>query len=104
MIREERKRELIAEVMNKFDFELVASWQCAVKGKKGLPQLIEDMKLEAERLLRYALEHDERESWWIYGEGLLAYIDESGRLALLFNPVRSRIIFKHKEDESKERV
>ena len=98
---DEEKVKLVAEVMQGFDFEKVRSL-VYIEGKPLHVRLtIDKMKERAERLLRMALEHQDREFWWAGGMhrgGLCACYDDKWGLSLNYIAVANKVrISKDKE-------
>jgi hypothetical protein len=97
---DEEKSQLIDEVINGFDFEK-ARKAATIRRKEQNVQSIERMKASAREYLQKALEHQDREFWWIGGMhhgGLCACYDNKWGLSLNYIAVASRQrIFKTKK-------
>lgn len=82
---DEEKDELVKEVMEGFDFE--TAYYTIYLIRKGIHKMptIEKLKEQAEKLLRMALDHTDREFWWSGGMhrgGLCAAYDDKWGLSL----------------------
>ena len=98
---DEEKVKLVAEVMQGFDFEKVRSLVYIERNPLHVILTIDKMKETAERLLRMALEHQDREFWWAGGMhrgGLCACYDDKWGLSLNYIAVAKKVrISKDKE-------
>ena len=98
---QEEKERLVAEIMEGFDFKMVFS----ILYLKGMDndkwKTIDHLKFTAEKLLRMALEHQDREFWWAGGMhrgGLCACYDDKWGLSLNYIAVANKVrISKEKE-------
>lgn len=89
---DEEKSQLIDEVINGFDFEK-AHKAATIGRKKQKVQSIEGMKALARKYLQKAIEHQDREFWWVGGMhhgGLCACYDDMWGLSLIYIAVASR--------------
>lgn len=89
---DEEKIQLIDEVINEFDFAK-AREAATIRRKEKAVQSIEGMKALAREYLQKALEHQDREFWWIGGMhngGLCACYDDKWGLSLNYIAVASR--------------
>ena len=89
---DEEKNQLIDEVINEFDF-VKARKAATIRRKEQNVQSIEGMKALAREYLQKALEHQDREFWWIGGMhlgGLCACYDNKWGLSLNYIAVASR--------------
>ena len=80
--------EIIAEIINGFDFEMVRS----VMYLRNHACSIEGLKKTARVLLKKTLEHTDREFWYAARGCLCAYYDNIHGVGLCFIPERSRIL------------
>ena len=98
---DEEKVKLVAEVIQGFDFEKVRSLVYIERNPLHVILTIDKMKETAERLLRMALEHQDREFWWAGGMhrgGLCACYDDKCGLSLNYIAVANKVrIPKDKE-------
>lgn len=98
---QEEKDRLVAEVMKGFDFEKVRSLVYIEGNLLRVRLTIDKMKKTAEKLLRMALEHQDREFWWAGGMhrgGLCACYDDKWGLSLNYIAVANKVrISKDKE-------
>ena len=98
---DEEKVKLVAEVIQGFDFEKVRSLVYIERNPLHVILTIDKMKETAERLLRMALEHQDREFWWAGGMhrgGLCACYDDKWGLSLNYIAVANKVrISKDKE-------
>ena len=84
---DKEKDKLVAEVMQGFDFEKVRSLVYIERNPLHVILTIDKMKETAERLLRMALEHQDREFWWAGGQhhgGLCASYDDKWGFSLTY--------------------
>ena len=92
---DEEKDKLVAEVMQGFDFKKV--WSIMYLNKKFMSDVptVDELKEKAEKFLRMALEHQDREFWWVGGlngyGGLCACYDDRWGLSLNYIAVAHRI-------------
>ena len=91
---QEEKERLVAEIMEGFDFKMVFS----ILYLKGMDndkwKTIDHLKFTAEKLLRMALEHQDREFWWAGGMhrgGLCACYDDKWGLSLNYIAVAKKV-------------
>ena len=91
---QEEKERLVAEVMEGFDFKMVFS----ILYLKGMDndkcKTIDHLEFTAEKLLRMALEHQDREFWWAGGMhrgGLCACYDDKWGLSLNYIAVAKKV-------------
>lgn len=90
----EEKDKLVEEVMKGFDFERAYSIIYLTKMHSLEPPTIKELKERAERYLRIALDHQDREFWWIGGMthgGLCACWDDKWGLSLIYVGGVSRV-------------
>ena len=91
---DEEKDKLVAEVMQGFDFEKVRSLVYIEGNPLHVRLTIDEMKETAERFLRMALEHQDREFWWAGGMhhgGICATYDDKWGLSLIYIEGVSRV-------------
>ena len=82
---DEEKDKLVAEVMQGFDFEKARSIMYLTKKFVRDVPTIAELKKQAEKKLRMALEHQDIEFWWAGGMhrgGLCACYDDKWGLSL----------------------
>ena len=94
---DEEKVKLVAEVIQGFDFEKVRSLVYIERNPLHVILTIDKMKETAERLLRMALEHQDREFWWAGGMhrgGLCACYDDKWGLSLNYIAVANKVFVK----------
>jgi len=84
---DEKKKQVIDEIIKGFDFELVKS----VMYLQNREYTIEKLQKIARRLLEKTLEHTEREFWYACTGCLCAYYNNINGVGLCFIPERSRI-------------
>ena len=90
---DKEKDELVAEVIEGFDFEKVRSMVYVEGNPYKVTLTIDEMKKTAEKFLRMALEHQDREFWWAGGMhrgGLCACYDDKWGLSLNYIAVANR--------------
>ena len=90
---DQEKDELVAEVIEGFDFEKVRSLVYVEGNPYNVALTIYEMKKTAEKFLRMALEHQDREFWWVGGMhrgGLCACYDDQWGLSLNYIAVANR--------------
>ena len=90
---DQEKDELVAEVIEGFDFEKVRSMVYVEGNPYNVSLTIYEMKKTAEKFLRMALEHQDREFWWAGGMhrgGLCACYDDKWGLSLNYIAVANR--------------
>ena len=83
---DEKKQEVIDEIIKGFDFELVKS----VMYLQNREYTIEKLQKIARRLLEKTLEHTDREFWYAATGCLCAYLDNVNGFGLCFIPERAR--------------
>lgn len=92
---EEEKDRLVEKVMEGFDFEKAWSIMYLTAKDKHFVQTMADLKKEAEKFLRIALEHQDRAFWWIGGldghGGLCAAYDDLWGLSLNYIAVAKKV-------------
>lgn len=91
---DEYKDKLIAKVMDGFDFEQVYCIEYLREMKSEKWQTIDKLKETAEKFLRMALEHQDREFWWVGGMhhgGLCACYDKKWGLSLSYIAVAKKV-------------
>ena len=91
---DEDKNKLVDEVMQGFDFEKVRSLVYIEGNPLRVRLTIDEMKETAERILRMALEHQDREFWWAGGMhrgGLCACYDDKWGLSLNYIAVAKKV-------------
>lgn len=100
MIQEE-KDKLVNEVMQGFDFDKARSIMYLKNNYMRKVPSIDDLKKQAEKNLRLALEHQDREFWWAGGMhhgGICACYDDKWGLSLNYIAVAHKVrISKDKE-------
>ena len=84
---DEKKQNVIDEIIKGFDFELVRS----VMYLQNREYTIEKLQKIARRLLEKTLEHTDREFWYAGTGCLCAYYDDINGVGLCFIPERSRV-------------
>ena len=98
---QEEKERLVAEIMEGFDFKMVFSILYLKGMDNDKRRTIDHLKFTAEKLLRMALEHQDREFWWAGGMhrgGLCACYDDKWGLSLNYIAVANKVrIPKDKE-------
>lgn len=89
---EPQKQKIIDEVLSQFDFERV---HAIIKWKElGGPirvETIDELRYQAKNLLSDALDHTDRDTWWIRRGCLMAMYDEKWGLSLFCVPFSSRL-------------
>lgn len=91
---EKEKDELVAEVIEGFDFEQVYCIEYLKEMESEKWHTIVEMKETAERFLRMALDHQDREFWWAGGMhrgGLCACYDNKWGLSLNYIAVARKV-------------
>ena len=91
---DEEKDKLVAEVMQGFDFEKVRSLVYIEGNSLQVRLTIDELKETAEKLLRMALGHQDREFWWAGGMhrgGLCACYDNKWGLSLNYIAVAKKV-------------
>ena len=91
---DEEKDKLVAEVMQGFDFEKARSIMYLTKKFVRDVPTIAELKKQAEKKLRMALEHQDREFWWAGGMhrgGLCACYDDKWGLSLNYIAVANKV-------------
>ena len=91
---DEEKDKLVEEVMNGFDFEQVYCIEYLREMESEKWHTIDELKYTAERFLRMALEHQDREFWWAGGMhhgGICATYDDKWGLSLIYIEGVSRV-------------
>lgn len=97
---DEEKDMLVEEVLNGFDFEKAHSIIYLTRKDTRMVLTIDRIKERAEKYLRLALDHQNREFWWagsgLSGRcGLVACYDDKWGLSLNYVAVSKRVdIFK----------
>ena len=98
---DEEKDKLVAEVMDGFDFEQVYCIEYLREMESEKWHTIDEMKETAEKFLRMALEHQDREFWWAGGlnghGGLCACYDDKWGLSLNYIAVAKKVRIKKNE-------
>jgi len=93
-MNDEEKDKLVEEVMNGFDFQKAYSIVYLTIQDIELLPTIEQFKQRAEKFLRMALEHQDREFWWAGGMhrgGLCACYDSKWGLSLNYIAVAKKV-------------
>jgi hypothetical protein len=91
---DEEKDKLVEEVMNGFDFQKAYSIVYLTIQDIELLPTMEQFKQRAEKFLRMALEHQDREFWWAGGMhrgGLCACYDNKWGLSLNYIAVAKKV-------------
>ena len=91
---DKEKDKLVAEVMQGFDFEKVQILVYIEENPLHVRLTIDKMKETAEKILRMALEHQDREFWWAGGMhrgGLCACYDNKWGLSLNYIAVAKKV-------------
>jgi len=91
---DEEKDKLVEEVMNGFDFQKAYSIVYLTIQNIELLPTMEQFKQRAEKFLRMALEHQDREFWWAGGMhrgGLCACYDNKWGLSLNYIAVAKKV-------------
>jgi hypothetical protein len=98
---DEEKDKLVEEVMNGFDFEQVYCIEYLKEMESEKWHTIDELKETAEKFLRMALEHQDREFWWAGGlnghGGLCACYDDKWGLSLNYIAVAKKVRIKKNE-------
>ena len=98
---DEEKDKLVEEVMNGFDFEQVYCIEYLREMESEKWHTIDELKDTAEKFLRMALEHQDREFWWAGGlnghGGLCAAYDDKWGLSLNYIAVAKKVRIKKDE-------
>ena len=98
---DEEKNKLVEEVMNGFDFEQVYCIEYLREMESEKWHTIDELKETAEKFLRMALEHQDREFWWAGGlnghGGLCACYDDKWGLSLNYIAVAKKVRIKKDE-------
>jgi hypothetical protein len=98
---DEEKDKLVEEVMNGFDFEQVYCIEYLREMESEKWHTIDELKETAEKFLRMALEHQDREFWWAGGlnghGGLCACYDDKWGLSLNYIAVAKKVRIKKDE-------
>ena len=98
---DEEKDKLVEEVMNGFDFEQVYCIEYLREMESEKWHTIDELKYTAEKFLRMALEHQDREFWWAGGlnghGGLCACYDDKWGLSLNYIAVAKKVRIKKDE-------
>jgi hypothetical protein len=98
---DEEKDKLVEEVMNGFDFEQVYCIEYLREMESEKWHTIDELKETAEKFLRMALEHQDREFWWAGGlnghGGLCACYDDKWGLSLNYIAVAKKVRIKKNE-------
>ena len=98
---DEEKNKLVEEVMNGFDFEQVYCIEYLREMESEKWHTIDELKYTAEKFLRMALEHQDREFWWAGGlnghGGLCACYDDKWGLSLNYIAVAKKVRIKKDE-------
>ena len=93
-MNDEEKDKLVEEVMNGFDFQKAYSIVYLTIQNIELLPTMEQFKQRAEKFLRMALEHQDREFWWAGGMhrgGLCACYDSKWGLSLNYIAVAKKV-------------
>ena len=93
-MNDEEKDKLVEEVMNGFDFQKAYSIVYLTIQDIELLPTMEQFKQRAEKFLRMALEHQDREFWWAGGMhrgGLCACYDSKWGLSLNYIAVSKKV-------------
>ena len=98
---DEEKDKLVEDVMNGFDFQKAYSIVYLTIQDIELLPTMEQFKQRAEKFLRMALEHQDREFWWAGGlnghGGLCAAYDDKWGLSLNYIAVAKKVRIKKDE-------
>ena len=98
---DEEKDKLVEEVMNGFDFQKAYSIVYLTIQDIELLPTMGQFKQRAEKFLRMALEHQDREFWWAGGlnghGGLCACYDDKWGLSLNYIAVAKKVRIKKDE-------